>query len=166
MDSRVTIMIEPDNCGQTGQHNVIPTTEPAVRRCQIPAEARLRGSRNGARVAAERRREAACDEDDGLWPLIFQLRSEGQSLQRIAEQLSRDGIVTRQGCRYWHAAQVQRIIDRTLDRAADLAAELEEDLESLRIVYRRELGQEIPEVDDEPEDVAVMPEASPVSRTG
>ncbi|HTU23130.1 MAG TPA: recombinase family protein [Gemmataceae bacterium] len=123
--------------------------EPTVRGCRIPAEARLRGSKIGGAVAAERRRAAAWDNDDANWPLIFLLRAEGQSLQAIADEFTREGFWTRRGVRRWHPAQVQRIIDRTLDRAAEIADDMEEDLRSLRAVYRRERGGEIPALPDE-----------------
>jgi hypothetical protein len=103
-------------------------------------------------VAAEQRREEACANDDMLWPWVLEMRAEGQSLERIAVWLSEEGLATGRGHTYWHAAQVQRIIERTLDRAAEIASELQIDLASLRTVYRRERGGEIPELIEDEED--------------
>src|SRR5689334_11512522 len=116
---------EPDIFGNAGHAGVMPeppescgvampaldgTSPPSDKPCRIPPEARLRGARKGALVAAQRRREDAefWIETWPLWTIAVELRAEGLSLARIADEFSRDGYETPQGKTRWHPAQVAR----------------------------------------------------------
>jgi hypothetical protein len=102
--------------------------------------ARLRGARNGARVAARvRRREAVADDRRyGIGPFIIALSAAGWTLQRIADEMTARGLRTRDYSKRWHAAQVARIIQWALDDAPATIARLEAEAKALRTVWVRE----------------------------
>jgi hypothetical protein len=118
-----------------------PGADPPVsRRRRIDPEAQRRGAIRGSRVAAERRHAAVvqADEETNARAFIFLARAEGQSLQSIADEMTKLGWTTRQGGWRWHATQVQRVIERTLPIASSEASYLEGVADALRTVARRE----------------------------
>jgi DNA invertase Pin-like site-specific DNA recombinase len=77
---------------------------------------RLTGGANpeASRRAGEASKANADAAYDEIAPFIRQLRSEGQSLQDIANVLNAEGHVTRRG-KPWTKVQVSRVIDRSGD---------------------------------------------------
>jgi DNA invertase Pin-like site-specific DNA recombinase len=65
----------------------------------------------GQKMGAEAARKAAAEAYADLAPRIRELRSEGLTLQAIAEKLNLEGHTTRRG-RPWSPVQVSRILDR------------------------------------------------------
>jgi len=65
----------------------------------------------GAAVSAEKSRARAIDEMADVTPIASQMRSQGLSLQAIADHLNAEGYVTRKGAA-WSATQVMRILNR------------------------------------------------------
>jgi hypothetical protein len=62
-------------------------------------------------MGAEAARKAAADAYADLSPRMKELRTEGLTLQAIAEKLNLEGHTTRRG-RPWSPVQVSRILDR------------------------------------------------------
>jgi hypothetical protein len=114
------------------------TDPPAVRPRRINPEAQRPGAINGSCVAAERRHAAAVHADQRIRAFVFLSRAEGLSLQAIADEMTARRWPTRQGGWRWHAAQVQRVIERTLPIASSVASDLEAIADALRTVARRE----------------------------
>jgi DNA invertase Pin-like site-specific DNA recombinase len=65
----------------------------------------------GQKMGAEAARKAAADAYADLSPRMKELRTEGLTLQAIAEKLTLEGHTTRRG-RPWSPVQVSRILDR------------------------------------------------------
>ena len=62
-------------------------------------------------MAATANKKAADEAYVDLVPQMKDLRSEGQSLQQIADRLNTDGQTTRTG-KTWSATQVMRVLAR------------------------------------------------------
>ena len=73
--------------------------------------ARLKGSAKGAKAAAAVHRVAADEAYADLLPMMQRLRSDGQTLQQIADTLNSEGHTTRRG-KPWNHVQVMRVLDR------------------------------------------------------
>ena len=71
----------------------------------------MEGSIKGAAAAATAHRVAADEAYADLLPMIQQLRSDGQTLQQIADMLNREGHTTRRG-KLWNNVQVMRVLAR------------------------------------------------------
>ncbi|MFO0916872.1 MAG: recombinase family protein [Planctomycetaceae bacterium] len=74
-------------------------------------DARLAGSRKGAKIAAERHRVDADEAYEDLMPLFSQMRTDGKSYRAIAGELNDLGHTTRRG-KAWTSTQVLRIVNR------------------------------------------------------
>ena len=74
-------------------------------------EARLVGSRKGAKAAGEQHRAAADEAYEDLIPMVSQMRTEGKSFRDIATTLNDLGHTTRRG-KAWTSTQVLRIVNR------------------------------------------------------
>ena len=75
---------------------------------RLTAESRARGSMEG-NIAQSKQ---AVAEYADLLPIIVTLRSEGLSLQAVADRLNSEGHTTRTGAS-WSPVQVKRVIDRS-----------------------------------------------------
>jgi DNA invertase Pin-like site-specific DNA recombinase len=73
----------------------------------LTQDARERGAENSAR----KRREKARDDMSDVAQIVVRMRSEGSSLQSIADYLNAESIVARKGG-MWSRTQVQRVLDR------------------------------------------------------
>jgi hypothetical protein len=74
----------------------------------FPVGVHLIGERNSGQV-----NRALADGHYGpIVPVVAELRRQGLSLRRIAGELEKRGVPTRQGFGRWHARQVARILDR------------------------------------------------------
>ncbi len=78
-------------------------------------EARREGASRGAAVSAEIRSKAAVEAYADLRPIMEELRTDGASLQAIADKLNTDGHTTRRG-RPWNPVQVARVLERAADK--------------------------------------------------
>jgi DNA invertase Pin-like site-specific DNA recombinase len=76
-------------------------------RDNLTPEARAKGTRK----SAQRRTAQAIDEMSDVWTIASQARSEGLTLQVIADRLNSEGYLTRQGAS-WSPTQVRRVLDR------------------------------------------------------
>jgi DNA invertase Pin-like site-specific DNA recombinase len=76
-------------------------------------DARLRGAREGAKVAGRVNRQAADDAYADLYPMMAEMRSRGTSLREIASALNSQQHTTRYG-REWSATQVLRVLRRAV----------------------------------------------------
>jgi DNA invertase Pin-like site-specific DNA recombinase len=74
-------------------------------------EARLAGARKGAHVAGKVVAEQALEAYSDLLPMMTALRSQGLSLQAIADRLNAEGHTTRRG-KSWNSMQVSRVLER------------------------------------------------------
>ncbi len=73
----------------------------------LNAEGRAKGNAKGCVVQVERAMEDYAD----LLPMIRQLRTDGLTLQAVADRLNADGHTTRTG-KAWGQVQVKRVLDR------------------------------------------------------
>ena len=73
--------------------------------------ARLAGSKKGAKIAGERHRADADEAYEDLMPLVIQMRTDGKSYRAIAGELNDLGHTTRRG-KAWTSTQVLRIVNR------------------------------------------------------
>ena len=77
-------------------------------RCKkIGVAAGAKGSRRGG----DSTRRKAVEASEHVVPVMKELREQGKSLRKIAEELNGRGFITRQG-RPWNATQVKRVLDR------------------------------------------------------
>ena len=74
-------------------------------------EQRLAGAKKGNAVAVKVLKEQAEEAYADILPTMQGLRSEGRSLQEIANKLTADGHTTRRG-RPWNKMQVKLVLDR------------------------------------------------------
>lgn len=73
----------------------------------LTQEGRVRGAAKSGKVAKAKADEAYSD----ITPLVKQLRSEGLTLQSIADRLNNDGHTTRRA-KPWNQVQVMRVLER------------------------------------------------------
>jgi DNA invertase Pin-like site-specific DNA recombinase len=73
----------------------------------LTCEAQLKG----ARKAAQKRVSQAMEEMSDVWTIASGWRSEGLTLQGIADRLNSEGYVTRRGAS-WNPVQVRRVLNR------------------------------------------------------
>ena len=74
-------------------------------------DARLLGSKRGAKAAGDQHRAAADEAYEDLMPLVSQMRTAGKSYRDIASGLNDLGHTTRRG-KAWTSTQVLRIHNR------------------------------------------------------
>lgn len=75
--------------------------------------ARLEGSKKGAKAAGAALKQAANAAYTDLYPIVSNLRNEGQTFAAIADKLNEMGHTTRRG-KPWNASQVLRVSRRVV----------------------------------------------------
>ncbi len=65
----------------------------------------------GRSIANERSKKRAMEKATKLAPTILKMKLEGKSLNKIAEQLNKDGVSTVSGIGSWNASMVRRVVN-------------------------------------------------------
>lgn len=65
----------------------------------------------GRSIANEKSKKRAIEKATKLAPTILKMKLEGKSLNKIADQLNKDGVPTVSGIGSWNASMVRRVVN-------------------------------------------------------